>query len=366
MDSPPGPARLPSLDGLRACSIALVIAAHASKLLAQGGVRPRGLGLLGQWGPVGVTVFFVLSGFLITTLLVHERERSGRIDLRAFYARRAFRILPAYWAFLLAVLVCGAAGGVALTSSAFLRALTFSTDYANSDVWVLGHSWSLSVEEQFYLFWPLLLWLLGTRRGTRAALLLILAAPLARGATYLWIPEARGALPFMLHTRVDALMLGCLAALLRAQAPEHPALRLARTGWAALASALFLLIGSGVCTHLFGGVYFAVVDLTLTPLAACSVLLWALAHPGTRVGRALNRPAVAKLGVLSYSLYLWQQPFLDPSRHPPLATLPLAIGAAVLLAWASHRWVEAPFLALRARLRIGAGAPGAGLAKQAA
>lgn len=357
--------RLPSLDGLRAFSIALVICCHLSRLLTHRGVTVRGLGLLAQWGPVGVTVFFVISGFLITTLLIQERERTGRIDLKAFYLRRAFRILPAYWAFLLVILGCGLAGVVALSPSAFVRALGFTTDYANADVWVLGHTWSLSVEEQFYLLWPLLLLVLAHRRAARLAGFLILATPLVRLATWVWAPEARGAIQFMLHTRVDALMFGGLAAIVRARAPDHPLLRLARSPRLALASALYLVLGSGLGVHLLGAGFFAVVDLSLTPLAACAVLLYAIAAPETRAGRVLNHRLVARVGVLSYSLYLWQQPLLSPEWHWSLSSLPAVVGFALLLAWASQRWVEAPFLALRARLRLGQSPAPDALVKQA-
>src|SRR4051812_25837944 len=93
-------ARLPSLDGLRAISAAMVVLGHTGKLLKVGHKLPFGSGLVDNWGPVGVTVFFVISGYLITSLLIGERRRSGAIDLRAFYVRRTFRILPAYWAYL--------------------------------------------------------------------------------------------------------------------------------------------------------------------------------------------------------------------------------------------------------------------------
>ncbi len=101
--TPARSARVPSLDGLRAVSAAMVVFGHAVKLLQVGRHLPYGAGVADAWGPVGVTVFFVISGFLITRLLIEESRASGSISFRGFFARRAFRILPAYWTYLAVV-----------------------------------------------------------------------------------------------------------------------------------------------------------------------------------------------------------------------------------------------------------------------
>jgi len=141
--------RLPSLDGLRALAALMVVVGHAGKVLQVGRHLPFGSGVIDVWGPVGVTVFFVLSGFLITRLLVQDRRESATIHLRAFYVRRAFRILPAYWVYMAAIAVMARGHLVLASPSGFTRSLTFTTDYLNPQSWVMNHSWSLSVEEQF-------------------------------------------------------------------------------------------------------------------------------------------------------------------------------------------------------------------------
>src|SRR5437763_9987680 len=165
--------RLPSLDGLRALAALMVVVGHAGKVLQVGRHLPFGSGVVDAWGPVGVTAFFVLSGFLITRLLVQERHHTGTVRLRQFYLRRAFRILPAYWVYVAAIAILARMHLALAPPSGFARSLSFTTDYLNPHSWVLNHSWSLSVEEQFYLLWPVLLVLAGGARARRAAQWLI-------------------------------------------------------------------------------------------------------------------------------------------------------------------------------------------------
>jgi peptidoglycan/LPS O-acetylase OafA/YrhL len=342
--------RLPSLDGLRAVSITMVVACHAAKVLSADHHVP-GLGLFRAFGPLGVTVFFVISGFLITTLLLEELRRSGEIRLSAFYGRRAFRILPAYWAFLAGVFVLTCSGLVENPPTAFGRALFFVSDYASTHTWSLGHSWSLSVEEQFYLLWPAALVALGPRRARTLALALVVGSPLIRLGSYLWTPELRGAIGNMLHTRVDALMIGCLLALLRQE--RHAVLGWATRRWAGAAAAGVLLLLAPAATVELGGIYQLVAGYSLEAIAAGVLVQWAIENSGTLAGRALNVRWIAAIGSLSYSLYLWQEPLLDPHAHLSAAWLPVRIALAFGLAWGSYRFIEQPFLALRARLRVG-------------
>src|ERR1017187_6342941 len=145
--------RLPSLDGWRAISIMMVLGAHAEHTNG----FPNAFHAIFKWlfdGTLGVLFFFVISGFLITWLLVFENDRSGHINLKHFYARRALRILPVYYAFIL-TLVCLQLFTVYTQSvSAWIGNLTFTTNFVTANVWPSGHLWSLSVEEQFYLLWP--------------------------------------------------------------------------------------------------------------------------------------------------------------------------------------------------------------------
>src|SRR5262249_48485856 len=127
-------------------------------------------------GPLGVTIFFVLSGFLITLLLVREEIAGGEISLRAFYARRALRILPVYAAYVAALVVISHTTAVDLSGCEWTTTLTFTKNFACGQ-WVDGHLWSLSVEEQFYLFWPIALACLPQRRRLWLVAAGILLAP---------------------------------------------------------------------------------------------------------------------------------------------------------------------------------------------
>ncbi|XXF75989.1 acyltransferase [Myxococcaceae bacterium GXIMD 01537] len=342
--------RIASLDGVRALSILLVVVGHARHALPElSGGALAAASLLGNQS-LGVSAFFVLSGFLITTLLVREQEATGTVHLGHFYLRRAFRILPPFYAYVAIIAALSVARGWDIPAGHFLSALTFTWNYApGTEGWWLGHGWSLSVEEQFYLFWPLLLRALGRRRGTWAALALVLAAPALRLATYALLPEWRGRIPIMLHTRVDALMVGCLLALLPWEgAVLRGARRLLalRAHWVAAA---FVFVGSPLLTERWRGAWLLPVGYSAEALCLALLLFWVVSEPDSAVGRVLNsRPAV-HLGALSYSLYLWQQPFTEPDFSHRPGVFPLNLLGAWLAAEASHRLLEKGFLRLRQR-----------------
>lgn len=150
-------ARIPSLDGIRAISILMVCYGHLS------GTRnfPVSITAYGRWcgdvAHLGVLVFFVISGFLITTLLMSERETTGAISLKRFYLRRIVRIFPAFYAFILVMAIATLSGAVHLTGRDFAYVLTYTVNVEPNRALQIGHLWSLSIEEQFYLLWPLTL-----------------------------------------------------------------------------------------------------------------------------------------------------------------------------------------------------------------
>ncbi len=148
--------RIPSLDGLRALSIFLVLALHSLQRLDLTHHVPWfWLGIFN--GATGVFIFFVISGYLITSLLLREHEKTGSISLRGFYFRRAMRILPPLYLYVGFLLLLGWAGRLAIYKLDIISSLFFFHDYALSRMWTLEHFWTLSIEEQFYLIWPLLL-----------------------------------------------------------------------------------------------------------------------------------------------------------------------------------------------------------------
>ena len=155
--------RIASLDGLRAISIGLGLLGHLA------GTRffplTSAAGDFFALAETGVLIFFIISGFLITTLLLHELDNSGRINLLKFYFRRTLRIFPPYYFLIAVLLVLRFLGYISLSNYDVLHAFTYTSNYFYPEGWYLGHPWSLSVEEQFYLLWPAILLLSGKRKA---------------------------------------------------------------------------------------------------------------------------------------------------------------------------------------------------------
>lgn len=212
------PTHIPSLDGLRAVSIGLVLLAHAA---ATAGApswldRPEIVSL----GNVGVRFFFVISGFLITTLLLRDIERYGQVRLKLFYLRRALRILPAFLCYVGVMWSLYLGGVIKLNFHVpsrqhvetaipdLLHALTFTANYAHDYNWYFNHLWTLSVEEQFYLLWPFTLCFLGLQRGLAIGCAILLLAPFIRLAMHLFGSGPEIALTREFQAVADALATG--------------------------------------------------------------------------------------------------------------------------------------------------------------
>jgi peptidoglycan/LPS O-acetylase OafA/YrhL len=313
----------PALDGLRATAVLLVILTHA------------GVPHFEQAGAVGVTVFFVLSGFLITRLLLDEHERTGRVNFRHFYAKRARRLLPALLAFLFLDGVVRAVSGQSLVPVAL--AAIYTSNIAPSAIGImfreLEHTWSLSLEEQFYLLWPATLMLLVR---TRYALPVLATGALASAALRigLWSAGAGVARVYIApDTRADALLVGCLLGL-----TIH---RLHRPGRLD-ATAAALALGAS-CTLGYVGILWA-----LLPVSVCAAVLvaWSLDH----YGWLAYRPLVF-VGRISYGLYLWHYPVALYVREKfGLAGLPITLAVSFALAVASWFVIERRFRRRPARV----------------
>jgi peptidoglycan/LPS O-acetylase OafA/YrhL len=334
--------KLASLDGLRAVSIALVVLEHAHRT---NGFPDLGFhAYTGDYGRLGVTIFFVISGLLITTLLLREREATGRISLLRFYGRRAIRIFPAFLAFMFAMLVADRFGWIDVHHHDLLAAFTYTMNYHLDRGWPLGHLWSLSVEEQFYVVWPFVLVAAGLRRGAIAALLLFVAAPLVRLYLRLYMPAYEDLEIF--PAVADSIAVGCLLAIARPWLLQQRwYLRLTRP-W-------ILLVALPVIAVTSQYLGYAIVDLVGTPLSLILIGLvveGATRWSGNGVGKVLNWGPMVYLGLISYSLYLWQQPFVNHYSLATACSFPLNVVLAVLCAVASYHLLETPLLNLRKRL----------------
>ncbi len=344
-----GPPRLASLDGLRAVSILLVLLGHAG---GTRGFTRLELGI-GDYSHLGVVVFFVISGFLITGLLLKETATRGRVRLAHFYARRALRLFPAAYTYLGLVLALGLTGVFSLTTRDVWHAATYTVNYLPKPTWQVGHLWSLSVEEQFYLLWPFAFVALKPRRATWVVASVLLLSPLARLVAYVMVN--RGLYTWWFETPyrslfplvADSLAAGCLLALL---APwletQRWYLRLFRPTWSLGILVLVLLTNR----------YRSYSPIWVFGTSAINIGLAVLIHRSVQcstdwVGRVLNLRPIAFIGTISYSLYLWQQLFLDRTSGAWVNAFPQNLGFAAVAALASYFLLERPLLALRHRLR---------------
>jgi peptidoglycan/LPS O-acetylase OafA/YrhL len=334
---------IPSLDGLRAGSVAIVILAHALAYLPGRPERFPSLQL--SWlGQSGVDIFFVISGFLITYLLLKEYEITGTIRLRNFYFRRFWRIFPPFYAYLAVVGILWMTGLHPQNARNFISAATYTWNYQPHVAgYLLAHTWSLSLEEQFYLLWPPCLVLLGKKKSTYLSLGIILLSPVSRALTYLLAPSLRGNEGIMLHTRLDTIMFGCAMALLWKDARFnrlverllHPLL---------FASSVFYIVILAPCLSArFVARYDWTIGYTLRAFLISIALLYVVRKPISRPGRLLNLGPIRHIGIISYSLYIWQQMFTGPYSF----LFPLNLIVIFVCAELSYWLIERPTFRLR-------------------
>lgn len=348
---------LPGLDGIRALAVLGVLLYHGDLTWMRGGF-------------LGVDVFFVLSGFLITTLIVEEYSRSGRIDFKRFYLARARRLLPAL--LLMLVIVGMLAAFVYRDSAATFRADAIASLFYVTNWWFifsdasyfeaigrppfLQHLWSLAVEEQFYLLWPALVLILLRWRGRRAVFSVALGAALASTLWMAFLAIANGypqeADPSRAYFGSDSHIMGLLlgAALAMVWRPGRLSTRLTAgakavivaVGAAALLGVLYFFLFVGEYSNfLYRGGFLALSAIVCVLIAAAS-------HPGAPFGRILGSQPWRYIGQRSYGLYLYHWPIYvitRPDLDIPLdgpALLGLRLGLTFLVAEISYRYVEIP------------------------
>lgn len=342
---------LSHVDGLRAVAVLSVIGFHAAPSLMPGGF-------------VGVDIFFVISGFLITSILRREMaERTFR--LTNFLARRARRIVPALACVILASFVAAylilspeqmTEFGKSLSATALFWAnfhFYKTTDYFSSSAQTraLLHTWSLSIEEQFYIVWPLVLLFLTTWLPRKAALGIVVAAILASFTLFqINIASSHTYSFYMPHTRAWELLLGALLALSIHDIilPRWASQALAIVGLTAIAVSAFVL--SDTSPYPGSAALFATLG-TAAVIVACN------GQTNNIVGRVLSLKPIVWIGLISYSLYLWHWPVLTFARLQSPSELSLIMLAALLmisvaLAWFSWRYIETPFRGRTGELRL--------------
>jgi peptidoglycan/LPS O-acetylase OafA/YrhL len=352
---PPG-GRIPGLDGLRGIAILLVVIGHGSYALS---VIPGTVLTFFGNGHLGVNIFFVLSGFLIFSLSAREFQKTGAFNWKLFYLRRVLRIFPCFYFFVAVLLLLNCLGVVDLTWQMILGAGTFSINYLHlwyhwghgTDYFVIGHYWSLALEEQFYLTWPLLMLLFARRKLIPVLAVIMLLAPLIRVACYHWTPNSRGQIDMMFHTGFDSIAAGVLLGELLLR-PNFKAWleKIAGNRLILAAAIIFPLFISPVLNEHFRGAYSLPVGKSLELVCICIVITAAVSFPETLLFRFLNWQPLVFVGVLSYSLYVWNNLFLNSGGHWLVNRFPFNFLCAGGMALASHYLVEKPFLKLKDRL----------------
>ncbi len=352
----PPPRHIAGLDGLRALSVIAVVWHHAHPGLPAWPMSYNGF--------LGVDVFFALSGFLITTLLLEERAATGGIALGRFYMRRSLRIFPLYYALLALLAIYFLATPGSAQSASFMQALPLHLAYLSNWVPVDGFmaiSWSLATEEQFYLLWPPLLVLLG--RHALWPLLVFLGVNLAVGFGHgLGTLQALGlsyqALPILQATFTPILLGVLLAYALRVSALRDALSR--APVWALPAAVLMLLWLANIGGDVRGWQRLAFSLCTIAVLALVAL------QPGSIVVRALQWRPLAYIGAVSYGVYLLHKIALHVVRVlagrmggelEPLLLFAAGLALSVALAALSFHFFEQPILRLKSRFQPRARAP---------
>ncbi len=345
----------PGLDGLRGVAILAVLAVHTSHIF--------GWSLL-KGANAGVDIFFVLSGFLITTLLIEEWEQTGDVSLKSFYWRRALRLIPALL--------------VLLTVLYFLSDLFFSPVEANdtrrgipvafvyaSDLALaffplhlgaLQHTWSLAIEEHFYLIWPVVLLAalklgIGKKRIVLITLLVVIASGLQRASLHQFgAPPVRTY--YGIDTRADALLIGCLTGLCVSWGLVH-----ARALRPLLVPAL-MFIGFCMVATGFGSSFMTLGGFTLLAIATGVVIVNVVLGPPGYLCGLLEFGPLVWVGRISYGLYLWHYPVFKATSSLntswPLK-LGLAVALTLIVTTLSYYLIEQPALSLKRKFKIQTG-----------
>jgi peptidoglycan/LPS O-acetylase OafA/YrhL len=336
---------IPTLDGWRAVAVIAVVASHGISLTSP-------LRYLRPFGPHGVYIFFVISGFLIASKLLEEEAKHGRPDLGAFYLRRLFRITPPAVVYLSVVVLLGLVGLLRPMSWLQWASCTFFfQNYLGEFPGRLpytGHFWSLAVEEHFYLVLPLMLLLLGSVRLRRVVPLLCLAA-----IGWRWFDDHTGFMQQLFPGSHDAhrtdrcfdyLLWGVFLAFLFRRASVRVALKkyLSTPVWIGLAGVYVICVYRPP----------PFIGVTVEALVIAALLSGTVLRPDGLPGRMMEHPWMQFIGRISYSIYLWQQLFFVASFREPelLQRFPLNVVCTLACAIASYYWIEQPLIAVGRRV----------------
>ena len=333
-------ANIDSLDGLRGVAIALVMAFHYRRTLVPGGF-------------VGVDLFFVISGYVITLSILREVENRSSFGIIEFYRRRILRLYPALTCLIVIALTVPMSGignrgnDMVAATTTVVGAWNWTLALGHSDFTSLVHIWSLSVELQFYLAWPVLL-ILMLRRLTRERCALILGTMSLAMALWTYYLASDGAPWYRTYygtdARAQALLIGCVLALI----PASGLVRAAQRLWPLAVAGLLLISASVEIT----GATLGLGGISLVAVLAGSAAAAAVGTPRNLLRRGLELAPLQWLGLRSYSLFLWHIPVAYGAHAMfPRYWLPVATVGSLAIAEISYRLLERPFLRRRQWVR---------------
>lgn len=337
---------LPSLDGWRAIAVILVILGHAKLTVNQNSLFYKFTETF-IYADLGVRFFFVLSGFLITTLLIKEYQKNGYINFKHFYVRRLLRIVPVLYLYVSIIFITNIFCALGIKELYFIAPLLFFNNFIlTRGTWVLGHTWTLGIEEQFYMIWPFIFSIL-IKNAWKFCLIILAAMPIIRiliyyrGEYYYW-----SLFPFL--NGADGIFDGALLSLLCFKGMVKPDFfsknrTIMRIATSVLLFLIYFFKHRGMAGKIllpFGEplVDFSIAILIMSSITNFSGLLF----------KILNFPFMIQAGILSYSLYVWHQLFIIPegyyANNLPSFIFPFNMLAAIIVAYISYHYFEKYFL----------------------
>ncbi len=349
--------RIPSLDGLRGVAIIMVLFGHAAATMPTY-FSPAFL-FIGN-SSLGVRIFFMLSGFLIYQLSTREIDRSGSFSWKQFYIRRVLRIFPCFYFYIILIVILREVGFVDLSSRTIASAATFTLNYRHLwdnlplglDYDTLGHYWTLALEEQFYLTWPILMMLFLRKRLFVLLAVIVATAPFIRIASYYLMPASRGQIAMMFHSGFDSIASGVLLGeLLRDRNGGAWLVRQAASPLKLGVALVMLAVISPMLHHEFRGAYAITVGITLDNVCLGLLFTAAISQEKSSLFRFLNGSFISRVGVLSYSLYVWNNLFLlKKTDYWFLSKFPCNLICVIIMGLFSYYIIERPFLKLKERV----------------
>ena len=355
--------RIKSIDGLRAISIVMVLLAHAGPTMPQI-LRDHFLFDFFANATLGVRIFFVLSGYLITRILIIEEAKAGFIHIGHFFIRRVLRIFPIFYLYILVVVLLKLSHlpNIIEKTSDVVPALFYLWNYkflwvniSGNANWFLGHFWSLSMEEQFYLFWPFAFAIFYSKNsGLRFFYVLvavIVLMPVLRVGTYFLMSDNRGQIAWMLHTGGDSILIGCLGALIeKTEKLKSVFVHYLNNKWLICFTLIFLFVVSPILSVSYGGSYHLPFGISLDNIFILILLFWIMYVP-TLFSKFLDHKVMVHIGMLSYSLYVWQQIFLTNIHKYWFNSFPQNLIIVFIVGFFSYYVIEKPILGLKRKLK---------------